>query len=436
MKFPKKIGVLNETNAENKQLRLKINFLRKERTIFDGIYNKLETEILKKKNELLTQIEKKDDIQGKRSEKEKQFEYMQKQSAKENDFFEQHYASIIENIDQDDPKSVLEQNADIRGSEEKQERQMDSMGDLDDNQRRKKQNARQLERSISKKRNIGSLEELPKNKASDFNDRYDMLSEMNELFNKLHLLTQESDLDLIKAYYKDGENLNEKTYQQIKSNEDEINNLELEIEKVKKDLKSKTKGMDDETFKLHLEHEGLKNEIDRKQRIIDEYDNRERIYQQEYENLKTLTPILMEAMKCPISYVSGVSELSEFNENNVDSFQKAMDRRAAQIALFIKQIDEKNNTGQKESDEQVKKRKDNMQSSIQNMSDISMKLYQEDNLKREELITGKMSSLRDKIQSEIQKKINKPNGHNKIPDQRRDEDEIVEESGISSPTKK
>lgn len=113
-----------------------------------------------------------------------------------------------------------------------------------------------------------------------------------------------------------------------------------------------------------------------------------------------------------------------------------MDRRAAQIALFIKQIDEKNNTGEKESDEQVKKRKDNMQSSIQNMSDISMKLYQEDNLKREELITGKMVSLRDKIQSEIQKKINKPNGHNKIPDQKRDEDEIVEESGISSPTKK
>jgi len=113
-----------------------------------------------------------------------------------------------------------------------------------------------------------------------------------------------------------------------------------------------------------------------------------------------------------------------------------MDRRAAQIALFIKQIDEKNNTGEKESDEQVKKRKDNMQSSIQNMSDISMKLYQEDNLKREELITGKMISLRDKIQSEIQKKINKPNGINKIPDQKRDEDEIVEESGISSPTKK
>lgn len=242
---------------------------------------------------------------------------MQKQSAKENDFFEQHYASIIENIDQEDPKSVLDHKSDIRGSEEKH---MDSMASLDENRKVRKQSTNKLERSLTKRKNMGSLEDLPKTKTSDFNDRYDMLSEMNELFNKLHLLTQESDLDLIKAYYKDGENLNEKTYQQIKSNEDEINNLEVEIEKVKKDLKSKTKGMDDETFKLHMEHEQLKNEIDRKQKIIDEYDNRENIYQQEYENLKTLTPVLMEAMKCPISYVGGVNDIEEFNENNVDSF--------------------------------------------------------------------------------------------------------------------
>jgi len=90
--------------------------------------------------------------------------------------------------------------------------------------------------------------------------------------------------------------------------------------KLKKDLKSKTKGMDDETFKLHLEHEKLKSDIDKKQGIIDDYDNKEQIYKQEYENLKTLTPILMESMKCPISYVNGVTDVQEFNENNVDSF--------------------------------------------------------------------------------------------------------------------
>jgi len=107
-----------------------------------------------------------------------------------------------------------------------------------------------------------------------------------------------------------------------------------------------------------------------------------------------------------------------------------MDRRAAQIALFIKQINEKNNVGGDDSEGQEKKHKDNMQSSIQNMSDISLKLYQEDNLKREELITGKMSSLRDKIQSEIQKKINKPGSLNKIPESKQDQDEVVEDNGL------
>ena len=81
----------------------------------------------------------------------------------------------------------------------------------------------------------------------------------------------------------------------------------------------------------------------------------------------------MEAMKCPISYVSGVTEVSEFNENNVDSFLKAMDRRAAQIALFVKQIDEKNDAAEKEPESKGTKTKINMQSSIANMSEISNK---------------------------------------------------------------
>jgi len=181
--------------------------------------------------------------------------------------------------------------------------------------------------------------------------------------------------------------------------------------------------MDDETFKLHLEHEQLKNEIEKKQKIIDEYDNKEKVYQQEYENLKTLTPVLMEAMKCPISYVGGVTDISEFNENNVDSFLKAMDRRAAQIALFVKQIDMANEPAQKDDASKGTKSKINMQSSIANMSEISNKLYMEDTLRREELITGKMFSLREKIQNEIQKKISKPSGLNKIPTQKKEEGE-------------
>jgi hypothetical protein len=116
----------------------------------------------------------------------------------------------------------------------------------------------------------------------------------------------------------------------------------------------------------------------------------------------------MESMKCPISYVKGVTEIADFNENNVDAFLKAMDRRAAQIALFVKQID--NNTGQEKLPDVVKPIKEkNMQNSIANMSEISnlrkiskskhSLVYNEDTLRREELITGKMMSLREQIQS-------------------------------------
>lgn len=79
----------------------------------------------------------------------------------------------------------------------------------------------------------------------------------------------------------------------------------------------------------------------------------------------------MEAMKCPISYVGGVTDIADLNENNVDSFLKAMDRRAAQIALFVKQIDEKNEDGQRAPEQKSEKNKINMQSSIANMSEIS-----------------------------------------------------------------
>jgi len=124
----------------------------------------------------------------------------------------------------------------------------------------------------------------------------------------------------------------------------------------------------------------------------------------------------MEAMKCPMTYVKGVNDISEFNENNVDAFLKAMDRRAAQIALFVKQIDAKNNVDKEDGGSKIQKRHTNMQNSIANMGEISNKLYNEDTLRREELITGKMVSLREKIQSEIQKKIVKPQGGlNKIP---------------------
>jgi hypothetical protein len=160
---------------------------------------------------------------------------MQKQSAKENDFFEQHYASIIDNIDNDEPKSVRVPNS----KNPKMIERPSDMAELDDRpldasqtdggpkiSKRKSllqnQGKRDSQNNIKKSDVINNYDGTRKVSVSDFNERFDMLSEMSELFNKLHLLTQEEDLELIKNYYKNGESLNEETYQQIKQKEDEV----------------------------------------------------------------------------------------------------------------------------------------------------------------------------------------------------------------------
>lgn len=56
---------MNETKAYNRQLRIKINNMRKERTIFDGIYTKLEKDILLKENKLLSLLDSEEKLQKK-----------------------------------------------------------------------------------------------------------------------------------------------------------------------------------------------------------------------------------------------------------------------------------------------------------------------------------------------------------------------------------
>ena len=110
-----------------------------------------------------------------------------------------------------------------------------------------------------------------------------------------------------------------------------------------------------------------------------------------------------------MEYVVGVQSIEDLNENNVDLFLKAIDRRSAQVWLFNKQLKEADKQGDKDKDSASRTQNTNkfMQNSMSNMSEINNLLFNEDPLRREELITGKMKDLREKIQSEIKKKIEK-----------------------------
>lgn len=89
---------MNETKANNRQLRIKINNMRKERTIFDGIYTKLEKDILQKENKLLRLLEKQERMEKSLEKKKERNQQYHEHAQREQDRFESNYSQIIQGI--------------------------------------------------------------------------------------------------------------------------------------------------------------------------------------------------------------------------------------------------------------------------------------------------------------------------------------------------
>lgn len=91
----KKKGYMNETKARNRHLREQIDKHRKERTIFDGIFTKLEKDILQKENKLLKLISDEEAESQELDKNKDNYEKMLTHSQKEQVHFEENYSQII-----------------------------------------------------------------------------------------------------------------------------------------------------------------------------------------------------------------------------------------------------------------------------------------------------------------------------------------------------
>lgn len=59
---------LNDSNADIRRKRIKINEMRKQRTLLDGVYSKIESKLRKKGNLLLSLIERTEELNKKKEE--------------------------------------------------------------------------------------------------------------------------------------------------------------------------------------------------------------------------------------------------------------------------------------------------------------------------------------------------------------------------------
>jgi len=211
----KKLQRYNEALANNKNLRNQINSLRKERTLYDKIYNNLELDIMNKKNELLKLIEVSDKLEEKKIEYTEHLEYIKEQADREQEHFKTGYQNIIGMIN---PSSKLideskdmdykshktsNVNIDVKFRDEVQEDKVSIESPLT-----KKKN-KTSNKSASKSQ---SQVNLPSVKGETNADKYE---ELVSFFDKIFQETQLNDIDEVIATYKESEGQNEKLYAEV-----------------------------------------------------------------------------------------------------------------------------------------------------------------------------------------------------------------------------
>ena len=93
-RLDKALVKFNESLAKNKSLRLKIDNLRRERVVFDGIYKKLERELHEKKKEMAAIIEDSKNAYQVRDKSSSEMQALRQQAKKDQEQFEKEWERL------------------------------------------------------------------------------------------------------------------------------------------------------------------------------------------------------------------------------------------------------------------------------------------------------------------------------------------------------
>ena len=100
-RLDKSLVRFNEALAANKQLRAKIDSMRQERVVFDGIYKKLERELHEKKKEMSAIIEDSNNAYQERDKAQGELKVLKERAENDKAEFERDWKELGQLIEQD-----------------------------------------------------------------------------------------------------------------------------------------------------------------------------------------------------------------------------------------------------------------------------------------------------------------------------------------------
>jgi chromosome segregation ATPase len=302
---------LNEAIAHNKSLRNDIDKLRKERVVYDKIYQKLEDELEHKTKEMKSVVERGTQAHKEREQARKRMEELQKKAEEEQGEFETEWRELGRLIDQDRKMKEFI----------KQKEQTSTISDV---------GAEDAEEAELRRQVAKSAWAIGRDKAS-IKASMDKVRMYEEAFSKIQAATGITDIDELVRTFVEAEKHNYSLFNYVNELSNEMEKLEQQITEIKAEIdRYKGQGLSSDNQRRKLMHE-LEERLER-------IEIRAEHYEQSYERtMKTIGALkvgiqsIFERIGCSTEETKEVLGGTGITETNLMQYLGIIEQRTNEI---------------------------------------------------------------------------------------------------------
>lgn len=344
----------NQKVAQNKQLRKRIDDLKQERVVFDGIYKKLERELSEKAKQMSIVIEDGENASIERDRAQTELITLKKQADNSKKDFEQEWKKLGLLMEND--KQIQQENI---KSKSKTSDHLTASNDPNENDTN----------GLSKSHSLSSSELIEKESAISKEEKVrqsfiitsEQMQEFDEAMEKIKRATGLTDMDDIITTFLESEEKNFSLFNYVAHElNDEIEQLEGQIVSIKKEIeKAKGQGVTSDTQKKKV----LKK-MDERKRFADE---KAQEYEQRYidatktiDEIKTIVTSLFTSTGCnrPTTEVDELLGDGAITESNIIQYLKMIEQRTVEIMQTYVEANESSNEEQSNNMNSIDSKKD------------------------------------------------------------------------------
>jgi len=316
-KLDKSLIKFNEALAVNKSLREKIDSLRRERVVFDGIYKKLERDLHEKRKEMTAIIEDSKAACIARDKAQSEIAALRQQAEKDRHEFDIEWAQLNELIEMDRQKREEKKEVSLSRKTVGNKAGGDELSEIN-------------EEHLIDKPGTSTWNSM-KDKSHSMAINMDKIQVYEEAFAKIQETTGIEDVEELIVKFLEAEDKNFSLFNYVNELNSEIEQHELMIHDAKTEIeKHKGQGVSTDTQQKRIMRV-LEERLQRTRSKADEYENRHCAAQKTINQLKTGIHGIFTRLNCANSNVEEMLGSQGVTESNMMQYLGIIEQRTIEI---------------------------------------------------------------------------------------------------------